>query len=75
MEHVSKSLLADPLIVRRLNLYKQNEITPAGQPLPYFNVLYLMDELIESSNYSNRCKDIEQFNKQNRWKKRGISLT
>jgi xanthine dehydrogenase molybdopterin-binding subunit B len=75
MEHISKSLLVDPLVVRRLNLYKQNDITPAGQPLPYFNVSDLMDQLMKSSDYVNRCKDIEQFNQLNRWKKRGISLT
>lgn len=75
LEHVAKTLNADPLSVRRLNLYNQNDVTPAGQPLPYFNVSYLMDELIKSSDYEARLNEIQQFNQANRWKKRGISLT
>ena len=58
-----------------MNLYSQGDITPVGQPLPYFNVSYLMDQIMQSSDYVSRSQDIEIFNQQNRWKKRGISLT
>jgi len=34
-----------------------------------------MDQIVQSSDYVSRSKDIEIFNQQNRWKKRGISLT
>ena len=72
---MAKSLILNPLSIRRLNLYNQGDVTPAGQPLPYFNVSYLMDEILKSSDYATRSQDIETFNQQNRWKKRGISLT
>lgn len=75
IEHVSKYLAGDPLSIRRLNLYHVNDVTPAGQPLPYFNVDKLMDQLLASSDYVNRVKEIDGFNQANRWKKRGISLT
>ena len=32
-----------------------------------------MDELLESSEFQKRKADIDVFNKNNRWKKRGIS--
>lgn len=75
LEHIAKSMRADPLSIRRLNLYKQGDVTPAGQPLPFFNISYLMDQIIQSSDYVARSVEIEKFNLANRWKKRGISLT
>jgi xanthine dehydrogenase/oxidase len=64
----------DSLQVRRINLYKKDEVTPYGQPLPYFNIDKIMDELKVTSDYEKRVAEIAQFNKNNRWKKRGISL-
>ena len=75
MEHVAKFLKTDPLNVRQINLYKKGDITPAGQPLPYFNVDSLIDSLYVSSDYKSRLSQINEFNANNRWKKKGISLT
>jgi xanthine dehydrogenase/oxidase len=68
-------LNADPLKIRQINLYKKNDVTPTGQPLPNFIVDDLINKLIVSSDYSNRVKAIIDFNKNNRWKKKGISMT
>jgi len=68
-------LKADPLKVRQINLYKKGDITPSGQPLPYFIVDQLINDLIVSSDYVNRLNAVNDFNKNNRWKKKGISLT
>jgi xanthine dehydrogenase molybdopterin-binding subunit B len=68
-------LNADPLKLRQLNLYKKGDTTPSGQPLPYFIVDELINDLIVSSDYVNRLNAVNDFNKNNRWKKKGISLT
>jgi xanthine dehydrogenase/oxidase len=74
MEHVAKYLKKDVLSVRILNLYKKGQITPHGQPLPYFNVDEIIENLTTTSDYMKRCNDVVSFNKANRWKKRGISM-
>ena len=75
IEHVAKRLDLDPLDVRRINLYKKGEVTPCGQPLPFFNVDSLIDSILVSSDYYARLGQIKEFNANNRWKKKGISLT
>jgi xanthine dehydrogenase/oxidase len=74
IEHVAKSLDMDSILVRRINFYKKDDVTPYGQPLPYFNVNTIMGELIVQSDYEKRATQVTQFNKDNRWKKKGISL-
>ena len=74
IEHIAKQSKINELDIRMLNLYKKNDITPYGQPLPYFNVDTIISDLKISSDYINRIKDIEAFNQANRWFKKGISL-
>ena len=75
IEHVANTLKIDSLEVRRFNLYKKGDTTPSGQPLPYFNIDSLIDSLSISSDYKSRLDQIDEFNANNRWKKKGISLT
>lgn len=56
-------------------MYKKGDITPAGQPLTYFNCDQLINTVKQTSDYDIRVTQIENFNSENRWKKRGISLT
>jgi xanthine dehydrogenase/oxidase len=75
IEHVASYLNADPLAVRQVNLYKKDDVTPNGQPLPYFNVDQLILQLKNTSEYDKRRVDVDNFNRENRWKKKGLSLT
>lgn len=75
IDHIARDINADPLEIRKLNLYKKNDVTPIGQPLPYFNVDTLIEQLKESSDYENRSKQVDDYNRVNRWKKKGISMT
>lgn len=75
IENVAKYLNADPLKIRQLNLYKKGDVTPTGQPLPYFIVDELISSLIDSCDYQNRLNAVNDYNKNNRWKKKGISIT
>nr|CAD7202177.1 unnamed protein product [Timema douglasi] len=62
MQHIANVVQKDPVQVRINNI-------AAVHP-----VLSMIAELKTSSHYDERLKDIEVFNKVNRWKKRGISL-
>ena len=45
IEHVAKQSKLNELDVRNANLYKKGDITPYGQPLPYFNVDTIINNL------------------------------
>jgi xanthine dehydrogenase/oxidase len=75
MEHVANYLGTDTVGLRQANMYKKNQVTPYGQPLPYFNADAIVSELLTTSDYANRLSQIDAYNQQNRWKKKGISLT
>ena len=75
IEHVSNYFKRDPIEIRQINLYKKGDITPIGQPLSYFIADQIIDSLRSSSNFDQRRADIVKFNSENKWKKRGISLT
>nr|XP_014274699.1 xanthine dehydrogenase-like isoform X2 [Halyomorpha halys] len=64
MEHIAAVCKKDPISVRRINFSE-----PSSQLIE--NVI---QELITSSEFYKRLANINQFNKVNRWKKRGIAL-
>ncbi|XP_068084723.1 uncharacterized protein [Anabrus simplex] len=63
MEHIAHELELDSIRVRL------NNIDPEETNMPKF-----IEELRSSSNFDNRKQDVDKFNKENRWKKRGISF-
>ncbi|XP_059620522.1 xanthine dehydrogenase-like isoform X2 [Phlebotomus argentipes] len=62
MEHISKDTGVDPVEVRLANM-------PTDSPLRG-----IVKDFIKSSEYYERKKEIENFNAENRWKKRGIAI-
>ncbi|KAL4623910.1 xanthine dehydrogenase/oxidase isoform X1 [Arapaima gigas] len=60
--------------VRRLNMYKQGDRTPFSQCLEQFTIDRCWEECMTISQYNQRTKEIERFNRQHRWKKRGIAI-
>ncbi|XP_067007633.2 uncharacterized protein [Anabrus simplex] len=64
MEHIAQELDLDPIQVRLTNMDPEET-----------NIPRLMQELRTSSNFDKRKQAVENFNKENRWKKRGISFT
>ncbi|XP_055492323.1 LOW QUALITY PROTEIN: xanthine dehydrogenase/oxidase-like [Leucoraja erinacea] len=60
--------------VRRLNLYKEGDITHFSQKMEDVNIGKCWDECVESSSYHSRRKAVDEFNRQHRWKKRGLAL-
>ncbi|CAG2058957.1 unnamed protein product, partial [Timema podura] len=63
MEHIAKAVNKDPIEVRLKNMSQENN--PMAE---------MINDIKKSSNYDERKKYIENFNKLNRWKKRGMTL-
>nr|XP_056717290.1 aldehyde oxidase 3-like [Euleptes europaea] len=60
--------------VREMNMYKTVTVTPYKEKIDPQNMVICWKECLERSDYYNRRKAIEEFNKQNYWKKKGIAV-
>ncbi|XP_041981243.1 xanthine dehydrogenase-like [Aricia agestis] len=65
LEQIAYELGLDPLNVRLANLDRARSSA----------VQEMTDIIIERSNYRERRESVEKFNKENRWKKRGLRFT
>lgn len=63
-----------PEDVREKNLYRTNDTTPYGQSMEYDYVRDVWDRLKQTSDFATRLKSVQEFNRHNRWRKRGICM-
>ncbi|KFP44147.1 Aldehyde oxidase, partial [Chlamydotis macqueenii] len=63
-----------PEKIREINMYKENEQTHFKQKLDPQNLIRCWNECMEKSAYYRRKTAVNEFNKQNYWKKKGIAL-
>ncbi|CAK1600928.1 unnamed protein product [Parnassius mnemosyne] len=56
------------------NLYQEGHFTHFNQQLTYCTLHRCWNECLETSNYWSRKAAVKEFNRCNRWKKKGISL-
>lgn len=63
-----------PEDVREKNLYRRSDTTPYGQQLEYDYQKDVWDRLKQTSDFAARLEKVREFNAQNRWRKRGISM-
>jgi xanthine dehydrogenase large subunit len=76
MDEVAIATGIDPLDVRKANLYApRRDETPYGQKIDEFILPQMIDALEASSNYRARREAIRCWNAQNKYIKRGLSLT
>lgn len=75
IELIAKQLKIDPAEVRFRNFYKEltNNVTPYGQMVENNQLQNIYKQLIAKSGYSTRCKEIDIFNSNNEYKKRGVA--
>ncbi|XP_037955545.1 xanthine dehydrogenase-like [Teleopsis dalmanni] len=64
----------DLLDIMRMNFYKSGDITHYNQKLENFPIQRCFDECLKQANFYMKRKEIEDFNKNNRWRKRGIAV-
>ncbi|KAF6321937.1 hypothetical protein mRhiFer1_018423 [Rhinolophus ferrumequinum] len=60
--------------VRRKNLYKEGDLTHYNQKLEEFTLSRCWDECLASSQYHARRSEVDKFNRENYWKKRGLCI-
>ena len=82
IDAVAHHLGMDPLTVRQRNFYPHKDSdehqiasTHYGQPVTDSIIADITDQLVKSSDYHARRAAITDFNKANKWVKRGIALT
>nr|P08793.1 RecName: Full=Xanthine dehydrogenase; Short=XD [Calliphora vicina] len=71
---VARILGKDYLEIMKQNFYKEGDITHYQQKLDNFPIEKCFYDCLQQSNYYQKRKEIEEFNRNHRWRKRGISL-
>jgi len=85
IEHVAHQLSQKlgrrvlPEEIRRKNMYRTGLVddcdeTHFGQDLYFCNIREIWDCLYQSSDFEKRAEAVEEFNRANRWRKRGIAM-
>ncbi|KAL7297372.1 hypothetical protein TKK_0009757 [Trichogramma kaykai] len=74
MRHVADYLEKDVIQLTELNLYQEGDITHYNQKLVNCTMKRCWDECLAFSNYKERLEEIKIYNKENRYKKRGLSV-
>ncbi|XP_065173530.1 xanthine dehydrogenase-like [Atheta coriaria] len=74
IRQVAEHLKMDLVTVVAKNLYKEGDITHYSQQIINCNLSRCFEECLQKSNYFERQNQINQFNIENKYKKRGISI-
>lgn len=74
VRHIAEYLKIDPRKVSELNLYKEGDKTHYNQQLINCTLQRCWEECILSSNYNERLAQIQKYNIENRYKKRGLAI-
>ena len=74
IHHVADYLKKDVNEIRRVNFYRNGYLTHFNQPLEEFYFDHVWEDILHSSEFEKRRDEIVQFNSQNKYRKRGISL-
>nr|AAA29022.1 xanthine dehydrogenase (Xdh) [Drosophila pseudoobscura] len=71
---VARIVGRDVLDVMRLNFYKTGDITHYNQKLEHFPIERCLDDCLAQSRYHEKRTEIAKFNRENRWRKRGMAV-
>lgn len=63
-----------PEDLREKNLYDRGDVTPFGQALSYCYMKDVWKFLKKKSRYAEKRREVDEFNKKNRWRKRGLAM-
>lgn len=74
ISHLAQTLGVDGELIRRLNMYRDGDITHCQMPMEQPSLLRMWDELTVKAALEERYKQVKDFNRQHRWRKRGITM-
>jgi xanthine dehydrogenase/oxidase len=63
-----------PEELREKNLYERGDVTPFGQALSYCYIRQVWEFLKERSNYADKRKSVDEYNRNNKWRKQGLAM-
>ena len=63
-----------PLQVREINMLVEDHTTYYGQPMTNIHLRETWTDCKVQSDYDSNVKKVQEFNRNNRWKKRGIAI-
>ncbi|KAK3793085.1 hypothetical protein RRG08_038590 [Elysia crispata] len=75
LEHLSKEVKQDPVLLREINLQEDGQPTITGRTLKNVTIKKVWNRLKQTANVTSRQGDISRFNKNNLWRKRGLAMT
>jgi xanthine dehydrogenase/oxidase len=74
INHVAEFLKLPAEHIREINMYKEGQMTHFNQPLEDFRLPKLWSKILEISDYHHRRRIMEDYNRNNKWKKRGLAV-
>ena len=74
ISHAAECLNMNAHEIREKNLYTENQPTTCLKLVEDWHVPEMFKEIKHYTDYEQQAKEIENFNAQNKWKKRGLSL-
>ncbi|KAI1937587.1 hypothetical protein LOZ58_000276 [Ophidiomyces ophidiicola] len=60
--------------IRQINMYTSNETTHFNQELKDWHVPLMYQQVLNESNYATRRQSVMEYNKTNKWSKRGLAI-
>jgi len=73
INHLAKALRIHPNELRARNFYANGQTTHYTQVIEDYTVPRLWSQMLEISQFEKRYAEVQEFNKNNRWRKRGIA--
>ncbi|KAH0900779.1 hypothetical protein HID58_040282 [Brassica napus] len=74
IQRIAAELDKSPEEIKEKNFQEEGSITHYSQSLQHCTLQQLWKELKESSNFLKARREADEFNSQNRWKKRGVAI-
>ncbi|UZJ56031.1 hypothetical protein CBS101457_005351 [Exobasidium rhododendri] len=74
MDKAARQIGFSPDLFRSLNFAKEGNLTHYGQPILDWNVPKMWEMILLKSDYNGRRRAVDEFNRANRWKKRGLTI-
>ncbi|KAL6737361.1 hypothetical protein Aduo_011012 [Ancylostoma duodenale] len=74
VKHIAEQLNMDHDKIREMNFYEEGGCTPFGMRLRQNNIARTWYECKEHSDYEHRLEQVREFNRVNKYRKRGIYM-
>jgi len=74
LDHLCRSLHLDPMQIRENNLYHKGDLDSVKLPVDDDHIRRLWKELKDRCKYDELKKSVDEFNKANKWVKRGLAI-